>query len=318
MQELISDVIKNLSLTKVEGGIGLDALDDSATIPFGDKHLVFTTDAYTVKPLFFHGGDIGRLSVSGTINDLAVMGAKPIALASSFVIGEGLPFEDLRKITKSMNQVCKEVPVPIITGDTKVMEDLDMIITTSGIGLTEKPILDSGMRPGDRIIVNGTLGDHGMAIMAQREGISFETELRSDCAQLWGLIKKILRYEIHAMKDPTRGGLANALNEMAEKSKSGVLLYEDQIPMKDEVLAASEMLGIDPLSVANEGKAIIVTSENDTEKILETMKKTRLGRDASIIGEVTEKDKGRVIMETRIGGRKILSKPAGDPVPRVC
>jgi hydrogenase expression/formation protein HypE len=318
MHELISLVIKNFSLTKVAGGTGLDALDDSAIIPFCGKYLAFTTDAYVVQPIFFPGGDIGKLSVSGTINDLAMMGAKPIALSSSFVVGEGLSFESLTKISESMNRVCEEVPVPIVTGDTKVIEDIEMIITTSGLGVTDKPITDSGMKPGDKIIVNGSVGDHGIAIMASREGIEFETELKSDCAQLWSMVEKILRFDIHAMKDPTRGGLANAINEMAAKSGVGVLLHEDRIPIREEVRAASEMLGIDPFSVANEGKAIISVREADAKRVLDALKKTPQGRDAAIIGEVTEEKPGRVMMETVIGGRKILIRPAGDPVPRVC
>jgi hydrogenase expression/formation protein HypE len=174
------------------------------------------------------------------------------------------------------------------------------------------------MKPGDKIIVNGSVGDHGIAIMASREGIEFETELKSDCAQLWGMVEKILRFDIHAMKDPTRGGLANAINEMAAKSGVGVLLHEDRIPIREEVRAASEMLGIDPFSVANEGKAIISVREADAKRVLDALKKTPQGRDAAIIGEVTEEKPGRVMMETVIGGRKILIRPAGDPVPRVC
>jgi hydrogenase expression/formation protein HypE len=318
MHELISEIVKNLSLVKVDGGIGLDALDDSATIPLGGSNVVFTTDSYTVKPLFFPGGDIGKLSVSGTINDLAVMGARPIALATSFVIGEGLPLSDLKKIVRSMNAVCEEIPVPIVTGDTKVIENLDLIITTTGIGISDNPIRDSGLEIGDMIIVNGTVGDHGMAIMATREGIEFETGLRSDCTQLWSLIEKILEYDIHAMKDPTRGGLANSLNEMAKKSGVGILIHEDKIPVRGEVRSASEMLGIDPLMVANEGKVVVGVRDKDAEDVLKRMRKMRGGVNAKIIGEVTEKNRGQVIMETVIGGRRILETPAGDPVPRVC
>lgn len=318
MQELIALVIKNFSLKKVVGGSGLDALDDAAIIPFAGKNLAFTTDAYVVKPIFFPGGDIGKLAVSGTVNDLAMMGARPIALSSSFVVGEGLSFESLKKISESMNKACEEVPVPIVTGDTKVIEDIEMIITTSGLGAAEKPITDSGMKPGDKIIINGSVGDHGIAIMASREGIKFDSELKSDCAQLWTMVEPILKYGIHAMKDPTRGGLANAINEMAAKSGVGVLLHEDSIPIKDEVRAASEMLGIDPFSVANEGKAVIAVCEEDAESVLAALKKTPQGRDAAIIGTVTKEKAGRVMMETVIGGKKILGRPAGDPVPRVC
>lgn len=318
MHELISSFIKNFSLIKVEGGFGLDALDDSAIIPFNNRYLVFTTDSYVVKPLFFPGGDIGKLAVSGTVNDIAVMGAKPLAISSSFILGEGLPFDSLRRVCESMNKVSESVPVPIVTGDTKVIEDVEMIINTSGIGVTEKPIMDSGIKPGDKILINGSVGDHGMAIMACREGIEFETELESDCTQLWGMIKKILAFRIHAMKDPTRGGIANALNELASKSRVGIILHEEEIPFRDEVLAASDMLGIDPLSVANEGKVVIAVNPEDSEDVLKKIKKTPEGKYAAIIGEATEENIGRVIMDTVIGGRKILSKPVGDPVPRVC
>jgi len=319
MHGLLSVLLKKISKRKVPGGIGLDELDDAATIPFGDEQIVFTTDSFVVKPVFFPGGDIGKLAMCGTINDLSVMGAKPIAISSAFVIGEGFSMENLKKIVASMDKVSRETDTPIITGDTKVVEgDIGIIVNTAGLGTTRKAIPDSGLKPGDRIIVNGPVGDHGIAVMAHREGIRFETCLKSDCAPLWPLIKKILKYEISAMKDPTRGGLASALNEMARKAKVEVVIDEESIPVRKEVLAASEMLGIDPLTVANEGKVLIGVSERDAEKVLRTIKKSRYGRGARIIGEVKKKGGGRVILRTSVGGERILEAPAGDPVPRVC
>jgi hydrogenase expression/formation protein HypE len=319
MQELITGILKRISNRKIYGGIGLDELDDAATIPFQGKTLVFTTDSYTVKPLFFPGGDIGKLSVCGTINDLAVMGAKPIAISSAFIIGEGFMFRDLNRIVESMDRVSRETDTPIITGDTKVVEeDVGLIINTAGIGVAERVVCDSGLQTGDKIIVNGPLGDHGIAVMAHREGIKFETTLESDCAPLWSLVEKILDYDVHAMKDPTRGGLSNSLNEMAEKSGVGILIDEEEIPIREEVKSASEMLGIDPLTVANEGKVVVGVSDSDAEKVLYEIRKTGYGRGARIIGEVTREDKGRVILKTVVGGERIIETPLGDPVPRVC
>ncbi len=318
MQDFIADFIKNFSLTKTDGGTGLESLDDSAIIPTEKCDLAFTTDSYTIDPIFFPGGDIGKLCVCGTVNDLAMMGAKPLALSTAFIIGEGFSIEDLDRITKSIGKTCENIPVPIVTGDTKVAGNPGIIITTSGIGITKKPIKDSGMKSGDSIIVTGTLGDHGMAIMATREGLSFETELRSDCMPLWRLIEPILGYSVHAMKDPTRGGLANTLNEMAAKSRKELLIYEEDIPLREDVVSASEMLGIDPLCVANEGKAVISAGANDADAIVKELRKHPGGENACIIGEVKEGRSGRVILETIIGGQRILPVPEGDPVPRVC
>jgi len=319
MGEVLSLILENITNRKVPGGVGLDELDDSAVIPVNGKNIIFTTDSYTVRPLFFPGGDIGKLSVCGTINDLGVMGAKPLAISTAFVISEGLDFSDLDRILKSINSVSEETRTPIVTGDTKVVEEgSGIIINTSGIGVAENIIQDSGLKLGDKIIVNGGIGEHGIAILAKREGIEFETELKSDCAALVSLIEKILPYEIHTMKDSTRGGISNTLNEFAHKSGVGILIHEDRIPLNEEVRAASEMLGIDPMSVANEGKVLIGVSGSDAEAVLNELRKHRLGKEAEIIGEVTEENKGKVILETVIGGKRILEKPVGDPVPRVC
>ncbi len=323
MEEFIKDfILKNLSL-KSAGGVGLEALDDGATIPFGDKHIVFTIDGHTVKPIFFPGGDIGRLAVSGTVNDLAVMGAKPLALANSMIIQEGFSSENFERILQSMDKTAKEVPVPIVTGDTKVVEDkIGIFVITAGLGIAERIITDSGANIGDVVLVSGTVGDHGIAIMSHREGIAFETELKSDVAPIWEIVKAVadaIGWEnIHAMKDPTRGGLSNALNEIAKKSNVGILVRESDIPVKPEVRAASDMLGISPYEVANEGKVVMVVAREYAEEALEAMRKTKRGKDAAMIGEVIAEYKGKVILETGIGGKRFMEPPIGDPVPRVC
>jgi hydrogenase expression/formation protein HypE len=250
------------------------------------------------------------------------MGSKPLAIASAMVLSEGFLSEDLTKIVKSMDAVSREVDVAIVTGDTKVMEKdkLDkLIITTTGIGIVKKGEVkrDSNLKVGDQIILTGSVGDHGIALMSYREGFGFETDLKSDVAPVWGMVKAALDVGgVDAMKDPTRGGIANALNELASKSGVGMLIDEDRIPLKREVVAASEMLGIDPYEVANEGKVIMGVEKNKAEEILQAIRNTKYGKEAQIIGEVTQ---GRhVILDTIVGGKRILEEPIADPVPRVC
>ncbi len=323
MQELISDIILgNIKNKKVNGGVGLDELDDGASIPFGEYEIIISTDSHTIHPIFFPGGDIGKISMAGTINDVSVMGAKPLAIASAMVLSEGFLSEDLTKIVKSMDAVSREVDVAIVTGDTKVMEKdkLDkIIITTTGIGIVKKGEVkrDSNLKVGDQIILTGSVGDHGIALMSYREGFGFETDLKSDVAPVWGMVEAALNVGgVDAMKDPTRGGIANALNELASKSGVGMLIDEDKIPLKREVIAASEMLGIDPYEVANEGKVIMGVEKNKAEEILQAIRNTKYGKEAQIIGEVTQ---GRhVILDTIVGGKRILEEPIADPVPRVC
>lgn len=323
MQSLISEIILgNIKNKKVDGGIGLGELDDGATIPFEDHEIVISTDSHTIDPIFFPGGDIGKLSITGTVNDVAVMGAKPLAIANAMVISEGFRGDEFERIIKSMDEACTESGVALVTGDTKVMEQdkLDkIIISTTGIGIAKKGQItaDSALETGNKIILSGSVGDHGISIMSYREGFGFETDLKSDVAPVVEMTEKALEIGgVKSMKDPTRGGIANALNEMASKSGVGMMIYEDKIPVKRQVHAASEMLGIDPYEVANEGKVIIGVEAERAEEILEAVRKTKYGREAQIIGEVTE-DK-HVIMETLLGGKRILEAPIADPVPRVC
>ncbi len=325
MGKLISEtILNNLSKKSVNGGIGLDALDDGATIPLEDYEVVVTTDGHTINPLFFPGGDIGRISAAGTINDVAVMGAKPLAITNAMIIKEGFSIEDLDKIVKSMDETCKEADVAVVAGDTKVMEQDkidELVIVTTGIGIVEKgkAIRDSGLNVGDKIIITGSVGDHGMSLMSFREGFGFETDLKSDVAPVWGMVEKALKVGgVTAMKDPTRGGLANAINEMATKSGVGVLLQDELIPIKQQVRAVSDMLGIDPYEVANEGKIIMGVKADLAEETLSAISKDKYGKDAVIIGEVIENDNSHVLIETKVGGKRILESPIADPVPRVC
>ena len=323
MEKLIKEtILSNISKKSVNNGIGLEDLDDGATIPMDDYEIIVTTDGHTVQPLFFPGGDIGRISAAGTINDVSMMGAKPLAITNAMIVQEGFDIEDMDKIMKSMNDTCSEADVALIAGDTKVMESNKLegiVIVTTGIGIAKKGevIRDSTLEVGDKIIVTGSIGDHGMSLMSFREGFGFETDLKSDCAPMWGIVSKALEVGgVHAMKDPTRGGFANAINEMAEKSNVGVLLENDAIPIKREVHAVSEMLGIDPFEVENEGKVVMGVAADKADEILEAIKTDKYGKDAAIIGEVVEGK--HVIIETAVGGQRILETPIADPVPRVC
>jgi hydrogenase expression/formation protein HypE len=302
----------------------LARLDDSAVFDFKGR-LAFTTDSYVVKPIFFPGGDIGRLAVCGTINDLAMSGAVPLYLSLAFIIEEGLPREDLMRILVSIQATSREAGVQIVTGDTKVVDrgSADkLFINTAGVGLVPEGVNVSGSnaRPGDKVILSGTIGDHGIAVLSQREGLSFSTALQSDCAPLNGLVAEMIEASsrIHAMRDPTRGGLATTLNELAAQSKVGIRIEEEKIPVRDEVRGACEMLGLDPLYVANEGKLVAVVAPDDAEVVLERMQRNIYGKEASIIGEVRQDHPGRVVMKTRIGASRIVDMLVGDPLPRIC
>jgi hydrogenase expression/formation protein HypE len=319
MGELLKKLLVNFTSTSA-GGIGLEAMDDGAVIPIGDRNVVFTTDSHVVRPLFFPGGDIGRISVCGTVNDLAMMGGRPIALSCGMVIEEGFELEVLERIVRSMNEALVEAGASLVTGDTKVMGhgDLDgLVINTAGIGVADTIIRDNGLQVGDRILVSGTLGDHGLSVLTFREGFDLGEQIRSDVAPLWGLVEGALGAgEIHAMKDPTRGGFASAINEMARKSGKRVTVEEEYLPVRKSVRSAADMLGIDPLEVANEGKVIMGVAVDDAEAVLAALRSHRYGKDAAIIGTVTEGSD--VIMRTRIGGERFIEPPIGDPVPRVC
>ena len=335
---IMNDLIKKCVLRHLGGSsaeVPLEALDDSAVI----NDIVLKSDSHAVKPLFFQGGDIGRLAVAGTVNDIAMMGAEPLALASGFVLEEGLPIADLEKILKSMEKTCREAGVYIITGDTKVVEKSSLggcVINTSGIGkrnealerniaevkkhrsFNSRWILDSNLRKGDKIIVSGTMGNHGLAVLSAQEGYNFGSPIISDVTPLNKLIMELLNVGgIVAMKDPTRGGLSNSLNEWSEKSKIGILIREGKIPVNGDVKTACEMLGIDPLEVGNEGKVIIGVVCQKAEEVFSVLKESREGKNAQIIGEATA-DFKEVVVETLVGGKRILVPPIGDPVPRIC
>ncbi len=287
--------------------------------------IAFTTDSFVVRPIFFPGGDIGRLAVHGTVNDLAVGGAQPLFLSAAFILEEGLPLADLKRIVLSMREACDESGVMLVTGDTKVVDrgkGDQIFITTSGIGVVPdgRVLSIRFARPGDRIIVSGTIGDHGIAIMSVREGIEFETVLESDSASLADLTRVMLDAcpSIRCMRDPTRGGLSSALNELAAASRVGVELNESAIPLRAEVYGACEMLGLDPLYVANEGKLIAVVPPEDAGRLLETMRSHPLGQNAAIIGEVVEDHPGMVTMRTLVGGERMVTMLAGEQLPRIC
>src|ERR1043166_859503 len=272
-------------------GVGLGAMDDGAAIPIGDEFLIVTTDSHVIKPIVFPGGDIGRISVAGTVNDLAMMGAtRPLGLACAVILEEGFDVDVLEAIQRSLVATCKEAGVVVVTGDTKVMGkgEIDgIVINTAGVGLTKRVVRDNALRPGDRIVITGTIGDHGLAVMAARHGLQLEGDLRSDVAPINALIAAAMDAiggGLHAMKDPTRGGLSSALHEMAKKSGVGVVLHEMKVPLTDAVRAAGEILGIDPLHVANEGKAVIGVAPELAGELLDVLRDQPLGANAAIVG----------------------------------
>jgi len=337
MHSLVKNYVLKYFGGAVDADVPLESLDDAAVV--GD--IVLKSDSHAVKPLFFPGGDIGRIAIAGTVNDIAVLGAEPYALACGFILEEGLPLEDFERILASMQRTCHEAGVSIVTGDTKVVEKGSLggcVINTSGVGRRTEAlernlevvkkyrscfkarwILDSNLMKGDKIIISGTIGDHGLSVLSAQEGLSFGGDIRSDVKPLNKLVQRILGEVggLVAMKDPTRGGLADALNEISEKSGVGVLIYEDKIPIRRDVQAACEMLGLDPLEIGNEGKLVIGVVEEKAEEVLELLRSTEEGRDAEIIGEATL-DFSEVAMQTLVGGRRIISRPVGDPVPRIC
>ena len=302
----------------------LNKLDDSAVFELRGR-IAFTTDSYTVNPLFFPGGDIGKLAICGTVNDLSMSGATPLYISLAFIIEEGFPIADLKEVVNSISKAAAEAEVAIVTGDTKVVNkgSADKIfINTAGIGVVPQEIDISAANavPGDKIIVSGTIGDHGIAVLSQREGLKFQVPVQSDCAPLNKLVAEILEVStsIHCLRDPTRGGLATTLNDFAEQSHVGIRIEEEKIPADKAVLAACELLGFDPLYIANEGKVAAVVASADADRVLAKMRQSKYGAKAAIIGEVVEDHDGQVVMKTRLGASRIVDMPVGELLPRIC
>jgi hydrogenase expression/formation protein HypE len=319
-----------------EAEVPLEAMDDAAVV--GD--IVFKSDSHAVKPIFFPGGDIGRLSISGTVNDISAMGAMPYALACGFILEEGLPISDFERILVSMRETCIEAGVGIVTGDTKVVEKGalgGLVMNVSGIGKRTnslehnlevarkyRPVaarwtIDSNLVEGDKILLTGTIGDHGLAVLSAQQGLTFGSQIKSDVKPLNHMAQQLFEQigGVISLKDPTRGGLADAINEWAEKSKVGILLHEDKVPIRQDVQTACDMLGLDPLEVGNEGKYIVGVVKEKAQEVLQFLQNTYEGKDAQIIGEATKEFKG-VAMQTLVGGKRIIARPVGDPVPRIC
>ncbi len=324
------DLILRLFLPAFQNDV-LAALEDQATVRIecddGRRapRIAITTDAFVVRPIFFPGGDIGKLAVCGTVNDLAVGGARPLYLAAAFILEEGLALADLERIARSMRSACDQAGVTLVTGDTKVVDHGkgdQVFITTTGVGIVpdDRTLSIASARPGDRVVVSGTIGDHGIAIMSVREGIEFETVLESDCASLNDLVEAMLAAcpGIRAMRDPTRGGLSSALNELAVASRVGVRLDEAAIPVRREVRAACEMLGLDPLYVANEGKLMAIVPPADADRLVAAMRTHPLGQSAAVVGTITAEHPGMVVLDSLVGGDRLVPLLSGEQLPRIC
>lgn len=326
IQRIFLPAFDNDILRRLEDQATLDLIGDATTegensAPF----IAFTTDSFIVRPLFFPGGDIGRLAVNGTVNDLAVGGAIPKVLSAAFILEEGTLLEVVSRIAASMREACREASVKLVTGDTKVVDHGkgdQVFITTSGIGIVPRgrSLAMRNVRPGDQLVVSGTIGDHGMAIMSVREGLEFESVLRSDTAPLNSLTEEMLRIcpDLRWMRDPTRGGVSSALNELAVAARVGVRIVEASVPVRPEVHSACEILGLDPLYVANEGKLIAAVPAVDVHRLVESMRCHPLGRDAAIIGEIVDDHPGLLVMQTVVGGERIVSMLSGEQLPRIC
>jgi hydrogenase expression/formation protein HypE len=301
-------------------------LHDGALLEVNGSRLAFSTDSFVVHPLFFPGGDIGSLAVHGTVNDLAMCGASPVGLAVGLIIEEGLAMENLRRITGSIGEAADRVGVSVVTGDTKVVErgkGDGLFVNTTGLGRVapEADISPRRARPGDLVLINGSIAVHGIAIMSVREGLEFGTELKSDSAPLHDLVRRVLDVagmRVHVLRDPTRGGVASALNEIAGQADVGIRLDERSIPVREEVRAACEILGLDPLYVANEGKCLVIVASEVAERVLQAMRDHPLGSEAAIVGEVVEEHRGKVVMRSAVGGSRIVDMLTGDPLPRIC
>ena len=322
--KLSHELIKNIFAAQFHTEL-LGPLHDGAAFSVGNTRFAFSTDSYVINPIFFPGGDIGTLAVNGTVNDLSMCGARPLYLSSAFIIEEGLPMEDLWRVVLSMEAAVNAAGVQLITGDTKVVDrgkGDKVFINTSGIGIIPDGIDISprNVAPGDKILVSGTIADHGIAIMSVREGLEFETQIESDCAPLNGLVESMVAAskEIHVLRDPTRGGVASVLNEIAESAAIGMSITEDLIPVSEEVMGACEILGFDPLYVANEGKLLAFVAPSAAENVLAAMRAHPLGKNSVMIGEVVAEHPGTVIMKTRIGGSRVVDMLSGEQLPRIC
>lgn len=318
------ELVTRVFLPQFKNDLG-DSLEDSTVFRIGEHKLAFSTDSYTVDPIFFPGGDIGSLAVHGTVNDVAMRGAEPLYLSVGFIIEEGFPMADLERILQSMKEAADAAGVQIIAGDTKVVNrgSVDKIfINTSGVGVirNDTDIAGKNARAGDVVLISGTVGDHGTAVLSMREGLAFEAPIQSDSAPLNGLVADMMAVsdQIHAMRDPTRGGLATTLNEIALQSDVGIELIEEQIPLREGVIGACELLGLDPLYLANEGKLIAFVAPEDADKVLDCIKAHPYGKDAAIIGRAVSENRGRVFMKTGIGGTRIIDMLAGEQLPRIC
>jgi hydrogenase expression/formation protein HypE len=322
--KLSHDLIEEFFLPAFDNDL-LRSLDDSAVIPIEPSRIAFTTDSYVVKPLFFPGGDIGRLAICGTVNDLAMAGARPLGLSASFILEEGLPIESLERVLASMKEAAQEAGVKVVAGDTKVVEHgaaEGIFITTAGVGqIPEDVAIGSAQaKPGDIVIVSGPLGDHEIAVLMARGEFALQGEVKSDCAPLNGLVETMLEVcpEIHSLRDPTRGGLATVLWEIAASSKVGVVIDEGEVPIRDQVRAVCDLLGFDPYYLANEGKLVAFVPEGEVKAVLKAMQKHPLGKEATVIGKVTLENAGKVLLHTPIGGHRLLEPLSGEQFPRIC
>ena len=322
--ELSDKLIKDVMLKAFDNPV-LRKLGDGAVLDIGNRKMAFSTDSYVVDPIFFPGGSIGDLAVNGTVNDISMCGAEPLYLSVGFILEEGLTISDLEKIVDDMARAAEKAGVTIVTGDTKVVPKgaADKIfINTSGVGavIGNNVIAEGLAKPGDKIIVSGTIADHGMTILTQREGLQFESQIQSDSAPLNHMVKKMLAVsdEISVLRDPTRGGVGTVLNEVAGFSGVGIDIFEESIPVRKEIAGVCELLGFDPLYVANEGKLLAFVSEKDAKQVLSVINNCEYGEDACIIGEVTDKHPGKVYMKTKIGGERIVHMLSGDQLPRIC
>lgn len=320
---LMHSLIKELILPELRNSY-LKKLTDAAVLSLKNKKIAFTTDSYVIKPIFFPGGDIGKLAVCGTVNDLVAMGARPLYLSLGLIIEEGFPKKNLEKIIKSIKKASKKIGIEVVTGDIKVVEknSCDKIfINTSGIGeiFPGCNLSTSRIKPGDKIIITGSIAEHGISIFLKRENLGFNSKIKSDCQSLENLLKLLKKFpQIKFMRDPTRGGIATTLNEIAKITNLGIIIEENSIPVRPSVKAICEILGMDPFYLANEGKMIMVVKNNIAKKVLKALRKTMLGKNAQIIGQITKKNPQKVCLNTKIGGLRILDMLSADPIPRIC